>query len=406
MSKKWLIREGERWVEEEIVSREQLGRIVALYDSKDRSIGMLPLLGGFLLGLGILSFVAANWQDLPNGFRLILLLVVMLGFYTAGGRLIGRGHDHAGIALVSVGLFAFGGGMILIGQMFHLVAYSAATIVIWSAAGVALAYLFNSRYLFIVAAALTIAAQIYSLSAFGGSFSYTALAVLLLGLAWFVRKQADAWITALWSLALVVHALMLVLSNEWPFGWFFVPLLLLYVAGDLLPSRIERLALQTPPLAAAFGFGLVMALLTWDDSASWVARLHAPAAFYLPLFLIFLLLSGYLKQRRRDPSSFADWLLFLPLLYAPPRSVALMYLAVLFLFSLYVLLRGYAEESRRGINLGTLLFLVTTMAAYFKLTWAFMDKSLFFLVGGTLLLTLSWLLDRRKRHTLHQAKED
>jgi LPXTG-motif cell wall-anchored protein len=46
------------------------------------------------------------------------------------------------------------------------------------------------------------------------------------------------------------------------------------------------------------------------------------------------------------------------------------------------------------------------MTAYGKLTWSFMDKSMFFIIGGVLLLALSWVLNRRKNRFLTKAKED
>ena len=39
----------------------------------------------------------------------------------------------------------------------------------------------------------------------------------------------------------------------------------------------------------------------------------------------------------------------------------------------------------------------------FKLTWGFIDQSLFFLLGGGLLLGLSWYLRRRNAQTLAAA---
>ena len=57
----------------------------------------------------------------------------------------------------------------------------------------------------------------------------------------------------------------------------------------------------------------------------------------------------------------------------------------LFVFSLQLLWRGYAEEWRAKINWGTVLFLLSTLVAYGKLTWDFMDKSLFFILGGVLM---------------------
>jgi uncharacterized membrane protein len=49
------------------------------------------------------------------------------------------------------------------------------------------------------------------------------------------------------------------------------------------------------------------------------------------------------------------------------------------------------------------LFVAATAVAYFKLTWGFMDKSLFFLIGGILLLALSWYLRRRNAQVLAAA---
>jgi len=405
MSKKWLAREGERWVREEIVTPEQLARLKSLYEKEDRGAGLLPLFGGLLLGLGILSFVAANWQELPQLARLALLLATMLGFYGAGWRLLRKGSETLGVALVSVGLFAFGGGVVLVGQMFHLVAYNALSMIVWAAAGIALAYLLRSRYLFLVSLALIGVAQGYSISAFG-EFSYAALALLAVGLGPFVRKDAKAYPTLLWSLAVVVHALLLFLAEEWTFGWYFAPLLLLYVAGDLAKPSAKTIALQAAPLAAAFVFGLAAALVAGFEPGHWAVEERPAPLVFVPAFVALLAVSAFFKRRRGEIASLVDWLPLLPLFYAPPGAIATLYLAALFVYSLAVLLQGYAYESRTRINAGIALFLVTTMSAYFKLTWAFMDKSMFFLIGGVLLLLLSWLLNRRKRIALVRGKEE
>lgn len=392
MSGKWLSREGGRWVREGIITPDQFDRITALYKNEDRSLGPLPLLGGLLLGLGVLTFVAANWQSLPNAARLALLLAVMLGFYFAGERQYARGRPNLGVALVGVGLFVFGGGLVLVHQMYHLMMYSSATLVVWAAVGAALTYAYRSRYLFAVTTVLTFVAQGYSLGAFGGRFSYAAFAVLLLGLAWYVRQRRDAAVAALWSAGVIVHWLLLVASSEWVFGWVFVPILLLYTAGDAISDAARRLALQLPALAAAFVFALVLALA---GGGHWIAETYAPPAYYVPFFAALLAASLYLKRRRGELSTIADWLLLAPMLYAPPNAVAPLYLVTLFMFSLFTLLLGAKQGARARRNAGTAAFLISTAAAYFKLTWGFLDKSVFFLLGGALLLGLSWFLNRR-----------
>jgi uncharacterized membrane protein len=65
-----------------------------------------------------------------------------------------------------------------------------------------------------------------------------------------------------------------------------------------------------------------------------------------------------------------------------------------------VLARAHRSGEAEQLTLGTVLFVVATMVAYFKLTWAFLDKSLFFLIGGVLLLSLSWYLRRRNAQRL------
>ena len=75
-------------------------------------------------------------------------------------------------------------------------------------------------------------------------------------------------------------------------------------------------------------------------------------------------------------------------------------LVVLYAYSGSVLLRAHQEHNSDRVTLGTVLFVLTTAVAYFKLTWGFLDKSLFFLLGGLLLLGLSWWLRRRAARTL------
>jgi uncharacterized membrane protein len=99
--------------------------------------------------------------------------------------------------------------------------------------------------------------------------------------------------------------------------------------------------------------------------------------------------------------------LFLPFVYleAWTDMSFLFYLIAVFGFSLLLLLRGYDVESRMRVNLGTFLFLLSCFFAYAKLTWGFLDRSLFFLVGGLLLFGLSWFLNQRRKRWLAQQAQ-
>ena len=73
-------------------------------------------------------------------------------------------------------------------------------------------------------------------------------------------------------------------------------------------------------------------------------------------------------------------------------------LVVLYAHAGSVLARANRDHDPDQLTIGAVLFVAATAVAYFKLTWGFMDKSLFFLVGGILLLALSWYLRRRNAH--------
>jgi uncharacterized membrane protein len=180
--------------------------------------------------------------------------------------------------------------------------------------------------------------------------------------------------------------------------WFFVPAMLLYAFGDWQPNRPAGRAIQGPPLVAAFLFTLGLAL--FGESDMYTGQLRPPLLAYLGAMSGVLAISLLGKRQRGRLNSATDWLLLLPGFYFTgglPLAVAT--LVVLYAYSGSVLLRAHQEQNPDRVTLGTVLFIITTAVAYFKLTWGFMDKSLFFLLGGILLLGLSWYLRRRANHT-------
>lgn len=405
MSRKWVEKEGPRWVKEGIVSPEQVNRILALYGEKQHAIGLLPILGSILVGLGILSFIAANWQDIHELVRLALLIAAMIGFYVAGERSVRSGHPKLGIAFVGLGVVSFGGGIVLIGQMFHLVPYNALSFILWACAATAATYLYRSRYLYLLGLLLFDVAQGYSVSSFH-SFSYTAFALMVLTLGYYGWRRPSLLLTWCFSISIAVQAIMWITAEDLTWMWYLAPLMGLYALGDFLKDRDRSYALQVVPLIAAFLFAVSIVLFIDNATDNDLKELRAAPVYYMTVMLVLfgISLAGKLRQGRALTAF--EWILPFPFLYLDPVVYDVVYLLALFLFSLYVLWRGYAEEWRFKINFGTILFLCSTLLAYGKLTWAFMDKSLFFVLGGLLLLGLGWFLNRRKKQFFDEAKEE
>jgi uncharacterized membrane protein len=326
----------------------------------------------------------------------------MAGFYGAGDTVLKRGHDRIGIALLGLGLLSFGAGIVLIAQMFHLEAYDVTSWIIWGTAGLLLTQLYRSRYLYTITALLFMIAQWYSVAQFD-RFSYAAFAIGMIGLGWHAWKRSDAYPVWLLSISFAVQSIMLVASTDRHILWAFIPIALMYTLGDMLPNRKAFYPLQSAALITAFVFDWLIVL---SDGLGLFGLHRTALPPFLPLFgalALLFLTSLYWKYRTGRTITLLDWMLIPVLLYATDIAVVA-YTLILFAFSLYVLWRGYAEEWRFKINLGTVLFLISAMTAYGKLTWSFMDKSMFFIIGGVLLLALSWILNRRKNRFFTKAK--
>lgn len=207
MGNKFIETESRRWVEAGIVTPRQAERIALLYKNRKQGVGLVPLLGGILLGLGILSFTAANWQAIPELLRLLIILVGMAGFYVAGDAVLRRGQERIGIALLGLGLLSFGAGIVLIAQMFHLEAYDVTTWVIWGTAGLLLTQLYQSRYLYTITAILFTVAQWYSMAQFD-RFSWAAFAIGMLGVGWLAWKRRDAYPVWLFGISFVIQSVI------------------------------------------------------------------------------------------------------------------------------------------------------------------------------------------------------
>ncbi|OON68295.1 DUF2157 domain-containing protein [Hymenobacter sp. CRA2] len=402
MSQRFLDTEGPGWVERGIISAEQLQQLRALYPEQPRAIGLLPLLGSLLVGLSALSVVAANWQGLPEALRLGLLIGALVGAYAGGEYFLARGHRSMGIGLIGLGLLLFGAGIVLTSQLYQLVGYDVTGLLAWVVAGVGLTYLYQSRSLLLLTVAIGAVAQGYSVGSLS-TYSYATAGLLAGGLGYYWWRRPDSLCGVVLSAGLLWQAALLVQHLHIKITWFFVPAMLVYALGDWQLERPQARGWQAPPLVAAFLFTLGLAM--FGEAGSYTNELRPqPLGFLGALLLVFLLsLAG--KRARGRLGSAADWLLLLPGYYFPgglPLAVAT--LVVLYAYSGSVLYRGFREQAPDRVNLGTVLFVLTTMVAYFKLTWGFMDKSLFFLLGGVLLLGLSWYL-RRQANSIPPADQ-
>ncbi|MEO0755363.1 MAG: DUF2157 domain-containing protein [Cyanobacteria bacterium J06648_16] len=126
-----LRQEAEQWWKDGWIDAALYQRLSDRYEfteiepsASGRFVAILLGLGGILLGLGVITFVAANWQDWPRSFRVCLLMALFIGVNAAGFYLWRRpagqkGLQRLGHGLLLTGGLALGANMALMSQMFH-----------------------------------------------------------------------------------------------------------------------------------------------------------------------------------------------------------------------------------------------------------------------------------------------
>jgi len=400
LSHKFLDTESPAWVAEGLITEAQRQRLLARYPPDAvPAVGLLPLLGSLLVALSALSVVAANWAALPPVARLALLLGSLVGAYAAGHHFLRRGNRSLGRGLVGLGLVLFGVSIILISQTYQLVGYDVSGLLAWVITGVALAYAHRSRLLGALTVLIGAAVQTYCTQALG-SYSYATAGLLAGGVGYLWWRRPDGLLSSVLAAGLLWQVALWVALSHAKITWFFVPAMLVYAAGDWQPDRAAGRAAQGPPLVAAYLFALGLAL--FGETDAYAGLLRPPLLAYLGALGAVLALSVLGKKARGRLDTLPDWLLLLPGFYLPgglPLAVAT--LVVLYAHAGSVLARAHRTQHADQLTLGTVLFVGATMVAFFKLTWgAFINKSLFFLIGGVLLLGLSWYLRRRNAQVL------
>lgn len=147
-----LRQEAEQWWQEGLINASLYEQLSERYQFREIEAAagsgftaILLSLGGVLLGLGAITFVAANWQEWPREFRVFLLLALFVGVNAAGFYLWRRpssqqGLQRLGHGLLLTGALVLGANMALMSQMFHQSGQIYELYLIWSLGVMAMAY--------------------------------------------------------------------------------------------------------------------------------------------------------------------------------------------------------------------------------------------------------------------------
>lgn len=411
--------ESGRWVQEGLISAEQRDAIVALYPSesagqRDRTVLIITILGSLLVGAGVILFIAANWAAIPQWAKVSMILAAIAGTYGVGIRLAFGSNEYPrlGQSLILLGGLVYGGGIWLIAQIFHLESRYPNGFLLWGLGLLPMAWAASSLPLLYLS---TVVLGIWTVMEQTAFYSYNWLyPILTLGviiplsrrLRTALGEAAGIVGIYLWMIIMVLRSLD---RNGQPsmldFGIFTLLFGLAVLVAGLGQARDLRPYLGTAVLGILGG----TYALTFDSRDAFrlldLLQTGVPAVTGTMVGLILALAVGtVLALRRREvdgPPLLAAGALFLAGAVAVdfvgeiPRMI--IFNLLLFVGTVGVVVLGVRRRSELLVNLGVVIFIIHMITRYFDLFFDALDKSVFFIFGGALLLGGGWLLERNRR---------
>ena len=371
-----LQKELQDWIDEGLVSREQAAAIGSRYAARtsaermrSRAVQAVAVTGAIAAGLGVILFFAANWDAMARPVRVAVLLVALIGSYAAGWLLL-ESRPILGRALVLVGALAFGAGIFLVGQMYHVQAHDPLAFALWSAGVAPLAWALRSRAL-------------------------TTLTLLTLA-GWIVYEAADTLDSSTEDMALLAIPIALMLYGVALYGaGTGVGAALAWASG---PMRALGYALAS---AGTFvlTFGALHREVEGEGLAGTMERLIVVLAVVAVAGAAALLLArGRVAATWELLALLAAVALGLLTAFAPlaPVPAAVLFNLLLVALGLGAVAVGYAEDELWLATAGLSVVTVDVLARFLDLSWGLLSRSTAFLAAGLLLLGLAFALERTR----------
>ncbi len=426
---KRLTQELPRWQDEGWVSAEGARAILADHAARQSKMAWdssLALAGALLLGVGVITWFAAHWMEISKIIKLVLIVLALAGSHVAHGFCMTRRtlpKLAEGMALLSV-LF-FGAAIMLIGQIYHIDAHFPDGIALWAVGGLLTAWLLGSHTAMLTSIALA------ALWTFNEQFGYQTMnwpLLVYLALAaiplwrhdW--KSAARAWgaLCILWIMGWHAQAWFNETSKSQAHIRLFA-LQLLGLAGcwamaqasEHRIARAVRADLLLAGLAGVFAFTFADFGSRYSEAAvelaPWLAGLAVATALYAIGIIQLVRSSELAPLRLRIGSALA--LAFAAMLAVEvmmPRNNGLSALIwnALFLGLLYWIGDlGIRRGEPKLLSYAFMGFSAWLLARYFDAFWSLLDRALFFIAGGLLLLAVGGWLERRRK-TLMQRMQD
>ncbi|MBT4135251.1 DUF2157 domain-containing protein [archaeon] len=365
--------------------------------------GVVATIGSILIALGIAWLIGLNWNVIPSALKILILVIITAGAYTAGVLFRIKDYDKIGGSLLVLGALSYTLSIFLIAQIFNLSTSLQlnAFLLLLSWGGILFAaYIFDSSPSLIVALVeflIWISLQYFSfVELFRGDFSvgilviiYLIVAVGLYGLTQLHKSMNHEFsgIYRYWT-AFYILALTYVLSFQ-------ILLPALWPEGFVLSAEVLIFLIIISVVA------IVLAIIGIYRAVSKNKLSGKEVLSFVILVLVYILLitlASFVSGESVFSGSLSMGLWF-------------MWLFDNFLFILVILaVIGYGTryKSAKIVNLAIIFFALDIVTRYIGFVMDFGGQigfAVMSILGGIILIAGGWGIEKWRRHLVEKTNK-
>jgi uncharacterized membrane protein len=406
-----LIKEIENWQASGLINSETAASLIALYPdvaSKNKLITILLMLGATLIGLGVLLFIGSNWEHLGKVFKVALIgIAVIVSNWLAFRFRFEPGHrPKLGSAMFLLGSLFYGAGIWLISQIFNLDIEPSNGLMLWSIGTAVMAFATKEVSLACLSSVVIAAYNLGELSWFGLLDGHTLVQRPLICLAMFGVSVSLSYFTrSPWSMILtLVGGGLWVAAEAGAFALlsYGICLFVLYLCHRKQWQLFADAFLYTSSIISLS----TLFLLTSGSSVREIPKganalivqntLELASIFSLPF------VCAKYKEFWPELAGAAMTLLLTGVSMALGNTGAMLLSNLtLVLAALGLIMSGVNRLKSAALVNITLVFVVfDIIARYFDTFFKMFDRSIFFVVGGLMLLIIGSYIEKGRRKLL------
>jgi uncharacterized membrane protein len=398
-----------KWTASGLIQPEQAGDIRLAVGAEAGGVklpAMLGFLGGLLLASSVIAFVASNWDWLPRIGKLVGILALIVAALAVALHFMRKEAWLASDAAATTATLIFGAGVALVGQMYHLPADWPAGMALVGVGALAVSLLMRSDGALIIAFAC-MAAWLF------GTHSERMPMINW----WYLAFYLPAFMLAIGRVNRAVHHAAVLggimwlaflvgetLLDDTVFGTHIA--YLLFASVTLIVFGLMASVGRLPPLFAAgldwalIGFVLVLTvqlirILDPVGGAGGTAALRVIVSGVLAVAAL-----GFLLHRFPDRRGAIAMALTLALAMATSivfwmrlgQTFAgrVLVSALILTSACAMIVAGGVLGQRRVLLAGATAFGLAIVVLLYRTVGSLLDQSLFFLVGGILLIAMAF----------------